>query len=362
MMSTQYKETLKIVGIIAVAMLGAVSVMASSFPIAGGSYTANVAVRVATNGTQLSSATGVINGTMSVQAVRSSRIIDTGGLAWQIGSGFNSASESVVMTVALDSIYEINRIHTFCNAPGFTASNHQLRVSTDNSNWITVLSPTVTPPTTRIYTNTFATQPTKFIEWTMFGPGSFIGEYAYPQELQAFVSSTAATAPDLTDGYNVIKAGTIIQSVNGTLALAFDSDPETYAIPNAGGTTNVIDLGSSVALDVVRFRFFSGVQTWSNTTVSVSQDLVNWTTVFSTNSTFSDGQFVFTPTQGRYVRLGTRGTGALFEFSAFASIPEPSTVLLFVLAEPSSGGVIGGMSLIGSWNIAPGGFRKIAST
>ena len=314
----------------ALAVVGLVfpSLARATYPISGGSYTANVAVRYGEGGVLLDSVAGVRSANVGVQSGVPNNVIDYGGAAWAL-VGFSASTDTATITETLDQVYQLNKIKTIYGT-SMDPTQYQLRVSTDGIGWTTVV-PQKPTAGVAVITDTFTTTSAKYIEWTLYGPGSLFGApgsgvYSYPNELQAFVASTA---PSPGTGYNVIQMGTIIQTIGGSLALALDNNPvdTSYIVPGAGGMTNVVDLGAMTRLDHVNFGFYSG-QSWNHASVDVSTDNVNWTTLVDSNN-ITTSSFTFAPTAARYIRLGGWGNGALIEFSAFDAVPEPSTVLLF---------------------------------
>lgn len=307
------------------------AVLGTPFATSGGSYTANVAYRLLWNGQQglqMSTVAGQTIGCASQQG-SVGNTVDYGPGAWQC-SGFDVGTDSVVTTLTLDRTYTLNKLRT--EYQFYRPGTFELRVSTDNSNWTTVV-PLQAAAWAQTYS--FADTDARYVQWIAYGPGQD-GTYVGLRELMAFVSSAASTnIPQREEGYDLAIGAAVVSQSGwqgwGPASAAVDnnmsSDGATPAGPNA---TAVYNLGAAYLISTLRAGMYAS---WDYGKLELSPDQVTWYKVYE--GALSTGNYNLTaPQTAQYIRLtGTSGAGNghLRELGAYYMFPEPTGGLLLAL-------------------------------
>ena len=302
--------------------------LAGSFPVVGGSYSANVALRLDSSAHQLSSVTGVRTN-CSVQGGSAADVVDGSMATWAL-QGVQDSNASATVTLTLDKVYQLNKLVTqYGPGLGVPPGTYELRLSADGSSWTTCVPRKAI--TAQGHTDTFPATDAKYVAWQAWGPGSDISgtKYLYMMEMMAFAASTSPQAPQKDEGYSIGHTGSLL-SKSGWTSWAqpenvIDNNLLNYAIASPAGTC-ILDLGAPLILYHIRAPFYSG-QNWANSgKIEIGADTNTWTTIVN-QTPFSGGNFSFSPQKARYVRLSGDGGGAMLELEVFALPPPPGTII-----------------------------------
>jgi hypothetical protein len=229
----------------------------------------------------------------------------------------------------LGQVYAINRVRALY---GSLPNSYQISVSTDNVNWTTVASSTIS-----IFDkiDTFTSANARYIEYTAIGtPASKIVNLS---EFFAYQDKNATPAPTTENGFDLayLNPSATVDSANLTGAGSFLFDKssgtgvsgKTYAQGARADGTIVVNLGASYRLDQIGLKFRLS-QIWANGgRVEISPDATNWTTILDTGSNAMGAQdILFAPQNAQYIRVINKyltgvgcGTGRLDELEFFSN-------------------------------------------
>jgi len=247
----------QLAGVAAMAMMVCAQVEATDFPAAGGSYLANVAVRLDAAGNSLGTATGTMTN-CSTQSGGPADVINYGFGPWAL-QGMADANATATASITLDQVYTLNKIRL--QYGDFLPATHELRASADGLTW-TPLLPQTAAGSTDV---TFSPTPVRYLDWQAWGPGAS-GGYGYLMEALAYISDSVAP-PQKEDGYNLMITSSLV-SQDGWISWAGagnlrDSSLYSYSIRETEGVPAhaLFDLGDTYALANARVDFAYG-QNW----------------------------------------------------------------------------------------------------
>jgi len=308
---------------------------ATSFPVSGGSYVANVVYRLDETGAVIQSVAGSVDGGAYSQQGAPENVADYAPQWWQVG-GFGSSTATATATITLDQAHRLNKIHTEYGF--YRPSEYEVRVWNSSTGWTTVVPRKAVGGFS--LTDTFAAADAEVIEWQVWGGGPD-GAYAAMQELVAFVDAGAPGAPQIEEGYNVLPIATVYSQSGwqswGPFSSAKDNDLRNDgATPAQANATGIFDLGDSYWLYAARTGMYAS---WDYGKLEISDDLSAWTTIYE--GALTTNTWTFGPQEARYVRVtGTSGAGNghMRQLEVFATteppppveIPEPASAALLV--------------------------------
>ena len=247
-------------------------------------------------------------------------------LRWQTTTASDpDATASLVFD--LGQVYAVKRVRALYGSTAVLPSTYQVRVSTDNLNWTTVVASTSISINDKI--DTFTTANARYIEYTAVGTPS--SKTVDLSEFFVYQDKNATPAPTTDNGFDLAylnPSATIDTNLTGPASNLFDK-AITGVIGKASATGDgkvTIDLGASYRLFQIGLKFRLG-QTWHlGGKVEISQDQSTWTTLLDTGTSPLVAQNVsFAQQNARYIRITNKfqagvgtSTGRLDEVEVFA--------------------------------------------